>query len=94
MFIDGRADMYGDAFFSDYLKIVDGDMPRFEGVVRRYGIRWTILQTDNRLLPLLDASPDWRRLYSDRVGVIHVRRSGGAQLPSSCSEDPKREDCS
>jgi len=92
-FIDGRADMYGDAFFSDYLKIIDGDMPRFDRAVRKYGIRWTILQDDNRLIPLLDASPDWRRVYSDSVGVIHVRRTDGEKLPPACNEREKRGDC-
>jgi len=92
-FIDGRADMYGDAFFSDYLEISGGDMPRFNRAVRKYGIRWTILQPDNRLVPLLDASPEWTRLYSDSVGVIHVRRSGGGHEPPPCNEGAKREDC-
>lgn len=92
-FIDGRADMYGDAFFSDYLKIIDGDMPLFNEVVRKYGIRWTILQADNRLISLLDASPQWGRLYSDSVGVIHVRRTQGGKPPPACREDHKGEDC-
>jgi hypothetical protein len=92
-FIDGRADMYGDAFFSDYLKIIDGDMPLFNRVVRKYGIRWTILQADNRLIPLLDASPEWRRLYSDSVGVIHVRRTEGARSPPACGKHEKRQNC-
>jgi hypothetical protein len=92
-FIDGRADMYGDAFFGDYLKIIDGDMPLFNRVVQKYGIRWTILQDGNRLIPLLDASPEWRRLYSDSVGVIHVRRTDSGKVSPSCGEDEKREDC-
>ena len=82
-YIDGRADMYGDDFFKDYLKISDGDRAAFDRAVRKYGIRWTILQNDGRLAKLLDASPEWRRLYSDRVGVIHVRRGGGGQKPAS-----------
>ena len=92
-FIDGRADMYGDAFFSEYLEIIDGDMPRFNRSVHKYGIRWTILQSDNRLLPLLDASPEWQRIYSDSVGVIHVRRSGGGREPPPCNEGTKRQNC-
>jgi hypothetical protein len=78
-FIDGRTDVYGDLFFKDYLKIVDGDRAAFEHAVRKYGIRWTILQNEGRLARQLDESPEWRRLYSDSVGVIHVRRSGGGK---------------
>ena len=45
VFIDGRADMYGDAFVSDYLKIIEADVPVFNRAVCKYGIRWTMLQT-------------------------------------------------
>ena len=81
-FIDGRSDMYGDTFTQDYMKIVGGDRKAFSEAVRRYGIRWTMLQKGNGLVEVLDASPEWSRIYSDRVGVIHVQRSAaGAPLP-------------
>ena len=75
-FIDGRSDMYGDAFTQNYLKIVSGDRKAFADAVQHYGIRWTILQNGDPLAKVLDTSPEWRRLYSDRVGVIHLRRDG------------------
>jgi hypothetical protein len=52
----------------------DGDWDVFNRAANKYGFRWTMLQKDNRLVEKLDASPNWRRLYSDEVGVIHVRR--------------------
>jgi hypothetical protein len=87
VFIDGRADMYGDAFVSDYLKIIEADVPVFNRVVCKYGIRWTMLQQDNPMLKVLDASSAWKRIYSDKVGVIHVRT---APLPPRCGQDAKR----
>lgn len=73
-YIDGRSEMYGDAFFTDYLNITKGDAPAFNRAVERYGIRWTMLpHRDKRLIAHLDSSGKWRRLYSDQVGVIHVR---------------------
>lgn len=77
-FIDGRADMYGDAFVQDYLKMVDGDEARFERAVQRYGIGWTMLPADKRLVEDLDRSPRWRRIYADKVGVIHIRQAPAA----------------
>jgi hypothetical protein len=75
-YIDGRADMYGDAFFHDYARIADGDMRRFQRAADRHAIQWTMLQPGNaRLIAALDASPEWKRLHSDKVGVIHVRRT-------------------
>ena len=73
-YIDGRADMYGDAFVLDYSRIMDGDRTRFDGIVRQYGIRWTMLPTHSTLAQALDRSPQWRRIYADNVGAIHVRR--------------------
>ena len=74
-YIDGRSEMYGDAFVRDYVAIADGDFARFNRAVERYGIRWTILGNGNReLIAKLDGSGQWRRVYADRVGVIHVRR--------------------
>lgn len=73
-YIDGRADMYGDAFVADYKKITDGDPAAFARAVQRYDIAWTMTpRRYARLVELLDRSPGWRRHYSDRVGVIHVR---------------------
>lgn len=72
-YIDGRADMYGDAFVQDYIRIVDGDVDRFQRAVRKYGIRWAMLRPHQPLVDDLDASPEWRRAYSDQNGVIYVR---------------------
>jgi hypothetical protein len=90
-FIDGRSDMYGDAFTQNYMKIVNGDRKAFVEAVRRYDIRWTMLQKGNGLVEVLDSSPGWRRLYSDRVGVIHVQRSGtSAPLPDKQKQSEDR----
>lgn len=73
-YIDGRGDMYGDAFVINYSEIMDGDAARFNAAVRRYGIRWTMLPTRSKLARKLNSSPQWTRIYADRVGAIHVRR--------------------
>ena len=67
--------MYGDSFVLDYSRIMDGDPPRFRAAVKRYDIRWTMLPAGSRLVQELDRSPAWARIYSDRVGIIHVRRN-------------------
>lgn len=72
-FIDGRADMYGDAFVEDYGRIESGDMVAFRRAVARYGIGWTILPPAARLVAALDRKPGWRRLRTDRWAVVHVR---------------------
>ena len=90
-FIDGRADMYGDDYFKNFMKMTDGDWAAFNAGVRKYGFRWTILQDKSRLVEKLDASPDWRRVYSDNVGVIHVRRDRPLPAQPAGDSDPKED---
>ena len=74
-YIDGRSELYGDAFMTDYDQIARGDWPRFERAVNRYNIRWALLPASG--LPLrneVERSVEWRRIYADEVGVIYVRK--------------------
>jgi hypothetical protein len=73
-FIDGRTDMYGDAFNARYDAIMRPDPAAFETAVRQYGVAWTFLSPSSPLVPVLDTSREWRRLYADRFAVIHVKR--------------------
>ena len=78
-FIDGRSDMYGDAFYGRYARIADGDQSAFDAAVRRYGIRWTLLSPASATALKLDQRAGWRRLYGDKWAVVHVR----AETPRS-----------
>ena len=71
-YIDGRADMYGDAFLVGHQAIVNGDRAAFDRAVARWGIVWTILEPGAPLVRALDADPRWRRVYADRWAVVHV----------------------
>ena len=73
-FIDGRGDMYGDAFMIEHGRIVGGDPAALERAVRRWDIGWTMLEPGTKLIDMLDRSPGWRRVYADRWAVVHVRR--------------------
>lgn len=73
-FIDGRADMYRDAFLREYiealaLKKTDG----LDKLLQKYGIEWTLLPPQSPAVTLLDHLPQWRRLYADKTAVVHVR---------------------
>ena len=80
-YVDGRADMYGDAFVANYFKIADGDMDAFNAAVQRYGIQWTMLShSQGNLIRNVEASGQWHRVYADDIGVIDVRRRRGNGL--------------
>ena len=72
-FIDGRAELYGDAMMSLYGRLQAGDEAAVESTLKRYDIAWTIFAPDARIVALLDRAPGWRRLYGDATAVVHVR---------------------
>jgi hypothetical protein len=82
-FIDGRADMYGDAFLELYGKIIGGDPDALEPTLKRYDIAWTIFAPSQRVVALMDREPGWRRLYGDKFAVVHVREGSGAPAQPS-----------
>ena len=73
-FVDGRSDMYGDEVIVEYKKITDGDRQALQSAIQRWNIRWAILPLRyDKLIAVLDHSPEWRRIYVDKVGAIYVR---------------------
>jgi hypothetical protein len=73
-FIDGRADMYGDAHTANAYAIERGDARRFASAVDKWNIRWAILHPTERLVAVLDRSPGWQRIYADKYAAIYTRR--------------------
>jgi hypothetical protein len=73
-YIDGRGDMYGDEHVLGYYHMARGDREQFASAVQRWNIRWAIVPNDSKgLTALLDSTPGWRRIRSDKVGTIYVR---------------------
>lgn len=67
-FIDGRADMYGDAFVKRYRNIAE--LPE---LLAEYHVTWTLLQPQDARVALLDHLPGWHRQFADDRAVVHVR---------------------
>jgi len=81
-FIDGRSDMYGDAFTTDYFKIANGDAVRWKAAEARWKFAWTILPPDTALVKILDREPGWHRAYADKWAVIHVSDRARETVPT------------
>ena len=73
-FIDSRAELYKDEGLGQYADLTDGDAKALDDLLASRKIGWTIFAPEERINALLDAKPDWRRLYADRFAVVHVRR--------------------
>jgi hypothetical protein len=72
-FIDGRIEMFGNAFLQRYLDAANGDAATLAELLRRWDVHWTLLEPDQPAASLLDHLPGWRRVYRDAHAVIHVR---------------------
>jgi hypothetical protein len=72
-FIDGRTDMYGDAFIKRDIEAVNGVTEDLPALLKQYGITWTLFPVHSTTVTLLDHLPGWKRLYADDIAVVHVR---------------------
>ena len=74
-FVDGRAELYGDAFVKRYIDAVQLTNDQLTDLLNDYGIIWTIFVPTTPAVTLMDHLPGWQRLYTDSAAVVHVRRS-------------------
>jgi hypothetical protein len=89
-YIDGRADMYGDAFVADHGLVVSANQTALDRAIARYHIRWSILRPDRLTVGALDRTPGWKRLYTDRFAVVQVRTDPPLAKQSSPPPAPVR----
>jgi hypothetical protein len=87
-FIDGRADLYGDAFLDTYLSIVHSKGDMLDEVLCRYQVEWTMFGPDTVVPKLMDRTPGWHRIYSDKFAVIHVRDEQTGRPTCSATHAP------
>jgi len=85
VFMDGRADMYGDAYTSNYMKIERGNQALLDKAIKQYGIEWMFLSPNGALTRNMATKPGWKKIYGDSQAVVYVRdgSSRSTSTPSS-----------
>jgi hypothetical protein len=73
VYVDGRADMYGDAFVQKYLAVAGGSRPDVDAEFKRWNITWAIISPRDGLNQVLAERPGWRKLYGDPYATLYVR---------------------
>ncbi len=73
MFIDGRADVYGDDFIFYYLKTLELQEDWREPL-DDYNVTYVIMETGSQLNTVLAASGEWEVAYADDVAQVFVRK--------------------
>ena len=74
VFIDGRAELYGEKFTMAYYNALDlKDVSQFLGLLKDHDIDALLLQPAAPAASLLDHLGVWRRVYADDVAVLYMR---------------------
>jgi hypothetical protein len=80
-FIDGRGELYGADFTTRYDRALKlENLPDFLRLLDEYKFGVTLIAPTTPAVALLDRLPNWQRIYSDEVAVVHTRR-GNAGTP-------------
>jgi hypothetical protein len=73
VFMDGRADVYGDALMTDFSAcyyLTDN----WRKSLQTWGIQTLVLPPDAPLITALRSGPEWEQIYSDSEAVILIKR--------------------
>lgn len=74
VFIDGRADMYGDTFLGKYFRAQDASRPEnLSQLLDEYNVTWTLLQTNSPTARQMDELPGWKRIHQDKIATAHKK---------------------
>jgi hypothetical protein len=73
VYIDGRADVYGDAFMEETLGASAGER-NWREPLESYGVRTVIIKPDAPLASLLRQDASWRSVYEDQQAVIFFKQ--------------------
>jgi hypothetical protein len=72
VFMDGRADVYGDDLLRMYVSLITLEVDPRE-ILDRYDIQVAIYPTGQPLTDWFDAADDWERVYADALAVVWRR---------------------
>ncbi len=72
VFMDGRADVYGDSFMTDFSHSYYLTDDWYKSL-QAWGIRTVVLPPDAPLVTALRSTPGWKQIYADSQAVVLTR---------------------
>jgi hypothetical protein len=75
VFVDGRTDLYDDAFLRQYLSIYVADTG-WQELLDEYRIQLVFVETNSVLAKFLRTDPAWQEAYRDETAVVFTRETG------------------
>ena len=74
VFIDDRADFYGEKFYNDYGTICE-IRPGYLLLLDQHKINWVLFPRESQLVQALKARSDWKMVSEDKASTLMVRTS-------------------
>ena len=88
VYIDGRADLYGDSFMDDFAASYHLS-DNWRHPMESWGIRTIVLPPDAPLVTALRSNPGWKQIYADsQVTVLTQACMGGGGGPHQAEKSP------
>ncbi len=72
VFIDDRADFYGEKFYLEYARVSMVE-PGWSDVLKKYNIQWVLFPNNSRLVARLSESPEWKVVKKDDAASLLER---------------------
>jgi hypothetical protein len=73
VYVDGRADIYGDKFLFAYLDIYHA-RSGWEKELETQAVRLVLVEPESGLAIALQRSPNWDLVYNDQLCVVYIKR--------------------
>jgi hypothetical protein len=83
VYIDGRADVFGDKLVAEFIQVNDGK-PRWRELLQQYGTKTVLVKHDSAIASLLGEDSRWQKVFEDKQAVILVLKE---QLHSQQSNE-------
>ncbi|MBZ0300509.1 MAG: hypothetical protein K8J31_12240 [Anaerolineae bacterium] len=77
VFVDGRTDLYGNAFLQKYLNTAVGG-EGWRDTLDQYAIRLVLVEAQSGLARQLRSEPGWTLDYEDDLAVVFTREGTDA----------------
>jgi hypothetical protein len=72
VFVDGRSDLYGDAFLTETVRVYEARRG-WNTTLAAYGVQTVLVGRTSALATVLRESSDWRSTYEDEQSAVFTR---------------------
>jgi len=73
VFVDGRADLYGDKYMEEMADTLHAEK-NWQEPIRRFGVGTVLVPPNIQLAAVLGRDPGWTKVFEDGQAIIFTRK--------------------